>query len=135
MVRPSKSNSRHLIRRACFNLPKLASITTTQSSTSLINTNQSHSPTSHSAMSMPMSHHPVIDQTLSVPLTHRKMHLLDDSNSSQRHPPLTFSASQSKASPSRGISPRFNRHSPTPPPTITTTTASNASNPSSIEKL
>lgn len=140
MVRPSKSNSRHLIRRACFNLPKLVSVTTTQSTTSLINTHQPGSPTTHSAISMPVSHHPTIDHTLSVPLPHRKTHLLDEPNNSQRHLPLTLSTSQSKEAPSRGISPRFNRHSPSPTTTTTTTsttsttTTSTALNPSSIEK-
>jgi len=129
MVRSSKSNSRHLIRRACFNLPKLASITTAQSSTSLINTNQPSSPSSHSAVSMPVSQHPVIDQSLSAPLTHRKMNFLDDTNNSPRHHHLTLSTSQSKEAPSRGISPRINRH------TTVTTTTSNTYNPSSIEKL
>jgi hypothetical protein len=125
MTRPSKSNSRHLIRRACFNLPKLASITTAQSSTSLINTHQPGSPSSHSAASMPVSHHPVIDQSLSAPVTHRKTDFQDATNTSQRHHHLTLSTSQSKEAPSRGISPRINRH----------TTTSNNYNPSSIEKL
>jgi len=129
MVRPSKSNSRHLIRRACFNLPKLASITTTQSSTSLTNTNQSGSPLSQSTISMPVSQHTVIDQSLSAPLMHRKPNLNDDINNSPRQPHLLFSTSQSKEAPSRGISPRFNRHA-TPP-----TTTNSAYNPSSIEKL
>lgn len=136
MVRPSKSNSRHLIRRACFNLPKLVSVTSTQSASSLVNTHQPNSPTSHSAISVPVAHHTAIDQTLSVPLPHRKIHFLDDSSNSQRHPPLTLSTSQSKEAPSRGISPRFNRHSPSPTPTTTTSTITSAVlNPSSIEKL
>jgi hypothetical protein len=78
---------------------------------------------------MPISQHPVIDQSLSVPLTNRKTNLLDDTNNSQRHHHLMLSTSQSKEAPSRGISPRINRHTPT------TTTASNTYNPSSIEKL
>ncbi|CAF4376791.1 unnamed protein product, partial [Rotaria sp. Silwood2] len=110
MVRPSKSNSRHLVRRACFNLPKLVTITTAQSSTSLINTKQSGSPTSLSAISMPTSQHPVIDQSLSAPLTHRKINLYDDTNDSQHHHRLILSPSQSKEAPSRGISPRINRN-------------------------
>ncbi|CAF3544607.1 unnamed protein product [Rotaria sp. Silwood1] len=101
MVRPSKSNSRHLIRRACFNLPKLSIITTAQSSTSLINTKQSSSPTSQ---------HPIIDQTLSAPLIHRKINLYDDTNDSQHHHRLILSTSQSKEASSRGISPRINRN-------------------------
>jgi hypothetical protein len=107
----------------------LASITSTQSATSLINTNQPGSPSAHSAMSMPISSHPVIDQSLSAPLTNRKANLLDDSNNSQRHHHLIFNTSQSKEAPSRGISPRINRHTPA------TTTTSNTYHPSSIEKL
>jgi len=128
MVRPSKSNSRHLIRRACFNLPKLTSITTTQSSTSLGTTKQVNSPSTLSTASMPIPHHPLIDQTLSAPLAHRKLNLNDDTDISRRHHLLAFSASQSKEAPSRGISPRINH----PPPTTTT---NNLYNPSSIEKL
>jgi hypothetical protein len=123
MVRPSKSNSRHLIRRACFNLPKLSSIKTTQSSTSLTLTNQPSSPSTHSTISMPLSHHQPVDQTLSAPLTHRKVTSNDDTS---RLHHLTFSTSQSKEAPSRGISPRINRN---------TTTTNNVYNPSSIEKL
>jgi hypothetical protein len=130
MVRPSKSNSRHLIRRACFNLPKLASITSAQSSISLTNTNQPGSPSTQSTTSMPVSQHPVIDQSLSAPLMHRKTNLNDDITNSPRQSHLLFSTSQSKEAPSRGISPRFNRHA-TPP----TTTTNSAYNPSSIEKL
>jgi len=126
MVRSSKSNSRHLIRRACFNLPKLTSTTTSQSTTSLINTNQAGSPSSHSAISVPVSQHPVIDQSLSAPLTHRNTNFYDDTNNSQHPQHLIFSTSQSKEAPSRGISPRINRQ---------TTTTNNNYNPSSIEKL
>lgn len=136
MVRPSKSNSRHLIRRACFNLPKLSAMTTAQSTTSLTNTTHPNSPSSHSAISIPVSQHPVIDQSLSAPLTQRKPNINDDINNSQRpqQQHLLFTKSQSKEAPSRGISPRINRQ--TPPSTITTVTASNNTyNPSSIEKL
>ena len=123
MIRPSKSNSRHLIRKACFNLPKLSSLKTTQSSTSLTIINTPGSPSSHSTLSMPIaSHHPV-DQTLSAPLIHRKLNTNEDI---QRFHPLAFNTSQSKEAPSRGISPRINRN---------TTTTNNIYNPSSIEKL
>ena len=128
VVRPSKSNSRHLIRRACFNLPKLSNMTSAQSSTSLVNTHQPSSPSSHSTISMPISQHPVIDQSLSAPLIHRKTNLLDETTNSQRHPHLMFSISQSKEAPSRGISPRINRHTTVP-------TTNTVYNPSSIEKL
>ncbi|CAF4420948.1 unnamed protein product [Rotaria socialis] len=108
-VRPSKSNSRHLIRRACFNLPKSTTTTTTaQSTISLINSKQSNSLT---AISMPATQHPVIDQSLSVPLTHRKANLNDETNDSQHHR-LVLSTSQSKDAPSRGISPRINHNRP-----------------------
>ncbi|CAF1335849.1 unnamed protein product [Adineta steineri] len=110
VVRPSKSNSRHLIRRACFNLPKLSSITTAQSSTSVNPSNQPSSPTSQSTISTSM------DASHSVPLTNRKAIL---------HDQLGFNSSQSKEAPSRGISPRINRNAAT----------SNIYNPSSIEKL
>ncbi|CAF1375393.1 unnamed protein product [Adineta steineri] len=130
-IRPSKSNSRHLIRKACFNLPKLTSITTTQSSTSLINTKQLISPSSHSTSSMSSSHHPLIDQTLSAPLLHRKINPSDDINNPRRHPAVTFSASQTKEAPSRGKSPHANRQTTT----TTTTTTNSIYNPSSIEKL
>jgi len=107
MVRPSKSNSRHLIRRACFNLPKLASVTTTQSSSSS-SAHQQLSPTSQSR--------PSIDTSFSAaPITNRKGNL---------HEHLVFSTSQSKECPSRGISPRINRN-----------TTSNIYNPSSIERI
>ncbi|CAF1268379.1 unnamed protein product [Rotaria sordida] len=117
MVRPSKSNSRHLIRRACFNLPKLSTMTAAQSSTSLINTKQSNSPTLQ---------HPVIDQSLSAPLIHRRINFYDDTNDPQQHHRLMLTTSQSKESPSRGISPRINRNK---------SPATNIYNPSSIEKL
>lgn len=105
VVRPSKSNSRHLIRRACFNLPKLSIITTAQSSSSV---HQITSPTSQS--------HASVDLSLSAPLTSRKMN---------PHDSTVFSSLQSKEAPSRGISPRMNR----------TPTSNNAYNPSSIEKI
>ncbi|UJR31517.1 hypothetical protein I4U23_019006 [Adineta vaga] len=108
VVRPSKSNSRHIVRRACFNLPKLSSITTAQSSASLNPTHQPGSPTSQSITST--------DTSLSTPSTTRKTVL---------HDHLGFNSSQSKDAPSRGISPRINRNPAT----------SNAYNPSSIEKL
>jgi hypothetical protein len=109
MVRPSKSNSRHLIRRTCFNLPKLSSITGAQSSSSSLNpTHQQNSPTSQS--------HPFIDTSPSTPLTNRKTNL---------HDHLVFSTSQSKEAPSRGISPRINRN----------TATTNIYNPSSIERI
>jgi len=108
MVRPSKSNSRHLIRRTCFNLPKLSSITSAQSSSSLNPTHQATSPTSQSQLS--------IDIPLSAPLINRKANI---------HDHLGFSTSQSKEAPSRGISPRINRNPVT----------SNIYNPSSIEKI
>jgi hypothetical protein len=88
MVRPSKSNSRHLIRRACFNLPKLSSITSAQSSSG----HQQTSPTSQT--------HPSIETSFSASLN-RKGHL---------HEHLAFNTSQSKEAPSRGISPRITRH-------------------------
>ncbi len=110
MVRPSKSNSRHLIRRACFNLPKLSTVTTAQSSSSSVNpVHQPGSPTSQST-------HTSIDTSLSLPLTNRKPNV---------HDHLGFDSSQSKESPSRGVSPRINRN----------TTASSVYNPSSIERL
>ncbi|UJR15164.1 hypothetical protein I4U23_002127 [Adineta vaga] len=132
VIRPSKSNSRHLIRKACFNLPKLTSITTTQSSTSLINTKQMTSSSTHSSTSMPSSHHPLVDQSLSAPLTHRKMNYTDDSSLSRRHNLLAFSVSQSKEAPSRGLSPHITRHTTA---TITMIATNNTYNPSSIEKL
>ncbi len=105
VVRPSKSNSRHLIRRTCFNLPKLSSVTTAQSSSSV---HQPISPTSQP--------HPLINASFSAPLTNRKSNL---------HDQLAFSTSQSKEAPSRGISPRINRDPPT----------NNIYNPSSIERI
>ena len=114
MVRPSKSNSRHLIRRACFNLPKLSSITAAPSSSSLNPVHQPSSPTSQSAASTP--YHPSIDTSLSAPLINRKTIL---------HDHLVFSTSQSKEAPARGISPRVNRN----------TATNNVYNPSSIERL
>jgi hypothetical protein len=114
MVRPSKSNSRHLIRRACFNLPKLSINSVAQSSPSLNPAHQPSSPTSQTSTST--SYHPSIDTSLSAPLTNRKTNL---------HDYLGFSTSQSKEAPSRGISPRLNRSAPT----------NNAYNPSSIERL
>jgi hypothetical protein len=114
MVRPSKSNSRHLIRRACFNLPKLSLPTTTQSSSSLNPTHQPSSPTSQT--SIPLPYHTSVDTSLSAPLTNRKGTL---------HDHLGFNTTQSKEAPSRGISPRINR----------STATNNAYNPSSIERL
>jgi len=108
VVRPSKSNSRHLVRRACFNLPKLSSITTAQSSSSLTATYQATSPTSQL--------HAPIDTSFSASLTSRKI---------TTHDHLVLSTSQSKEAPSRGISPRMNRN----------TTPSNIYNPSSIERI
>ena len=105
MVHPSKSNSRHLVRRACFNLPKLSAITTAQSSASSVNpVHQPSSPTSQSTTSIDTS------------LTTRKGTL---------HDHLGFNSSQSKEAPSRGISPRINRN----------TATSNVYNPSTIERL
>ncbi|CAF1217175.1 unnamed protein product [Adineta ricciae] len=109
VVHPSKSNSRHLIRRACFNLPKLSTIAIGQSSSSSLNpTHQPGSPTSQSIAST--------DTSLPTPSSNRKGIL---------HDHLGFNSSQSKDAPSRGISPRINRNPAT----------SNAYNPSSIEKL
>jgi hypothetical protein len=105
VVRPSKSNARHLIRRTCFNLPKLSSITTAQSSSSV---HQPISPTSQL--------HPLVDTSFSAPLSNRK---------ANPHDQLSFSTSQSKEAPSRGISPRINHNTPT----------HNIYNPSSIEKI
>jgi hypothetical protein len=115
VVRPSKSNSRHLIRRACFNLPKLSTVTTAQSSSSSVNpVHQPGSPTSQSTTST--HYHTSIDTSLSLPLTNRKTNV---------HDHLGFDSSQSKESPSRGVSPRINRNTPT----------SSVYNPSSIERL
>jgi hypothetical protein len=108
MLRPSKSNSRHLVRRACFNLPKLSSITAAQSASSLNPTHQATSPTSQSQLS--------IDMPLSAPILNRKTNI---------HDHLGFNTSESKEAPSRGISPRINRN----------TTTSNIYNPSSIERI
>ena len=105
MVRPSKSNSRHLVRRACFNLPKLSSITAAQSPSSV---HQQISPTSQP--------HSLIDTSLPVSLTSRK---------STPHDQLALSTSQSKEAPSRGVSPRINRNPP----------SNNIYNPSSIERI
>ena len=107
-MHPSKSNSRHLIRRACFNLPKLSTTTAAQSSSSLNPTLQPGSPTSQSVAST--------DTSLPTPSSSRKGIL---------HDHLGFNSSQSKDAPSRGISPRIHRNPAT----------SNAYNPSSIEKL
>ena len=114
MVRPSKSNSRHLIRRACFNLPKLSLTPTTPSPSSFNTAHQPSSPTSQTSISMPF--HTSVDTSLSAPLTNRKGTL---------HDHLGFNTSQSKEAPSRGISPRINR----------STATNNAYNPSTIERL
>lgn len=105
MIRPSKSNARHLIRRACFNLPKLSSISTAHSSSTV---QQSMSPTSQTYSSS--------ESTFSTPFTHRKTNLRD---------PATFTTSQSKEAPSRGVSPRIPRNTP----------VNNVYNPSSIERI
>ena len=105
MIRPSKSNARHLIRRACFNLPKLSSISAAHSSASV---QQSISPTSQSYSSG--------ESTFSTPFTHRKTNL---------HDHTIFTTSQSKEAPSRGVSPRIPRNTP----------ANNIYNPSSIERI
>ncbi len=97
-----------MIRRACFNLPKLLSITTAQSLSSINPANPPVSPISQ--------HYSPIDTTLSAPITNRKTNL---------HDYLVFSTSQSKEAPSRGISPCVNRNTPT----------NNVYNPSSIERL
>ncbi|CAF1417115.1 unnamed protein product [Rotaria sordida] len=101
-------------------------MTATQSSASLISVKQSNSPTLYSTTPMSTSHHLVIDQSLSAPLIHRKMNFYDDTNDSQQHHRLMLTTSQSKESPSRGISPRINRNK---------SPATNIYNPSSIEKL
>lgn len=135
-VRASKSNSRHLIRRACFNLPKLASITSTQSSSSLINAQQPSSPSGYSTKSTPPApYHAFVEESPSLPLTSRTANAHDDFNHSP-HPPLVFSRSQSKAAPSRGISPRMNRDATLIATATTTTTNSNyVYNPASIERV
>lgn len=94
-------------------------MTSTQSTTSLINSKQS------SNTSAPQ--HPAIEQCLSVPLPHRKMNINDETNDShQQQHRLIINTSQSKEAASRGISPRFNRSKPS---------SSNNYNPSSVEKL
>lgn len=111
IVRPSKSNSRHLIRRTCFNLPKLSSTTAAQSSSSSSAVNPTHQATSPILQS-----HVSVDISHSTPITNKKIHT---------HDHLILSTSQSKEAPSRGISPRINRN----------TTTSNIYNPSSIERI
>lgn len=106
MIRPSKSNARHLLRRACFNLPKLSSISTAYSSSSV---QQTSSPTSQTYPSTDSS-------TFSTPFTHRKTNL---------HEYSMLNTSQSKEAPSRGVSPRIHRNTP----------VNNIYNPSSIEKI
>ncbi|CAF1119442.1 unnamed protein product [Rotaria sordida] len=111
-VRPSKSNSRHLIRRACFNIPKLLTTSTAQTlSTVNSTTYQSISPTSQSYTFS--NYNSSIDTSLS---TYRKTSL---------HDQLVVSTFQSKEAPSRGISPRIIRNTAKP----------NVYNPASIEKL
>ena len=132
VIRASKSNSRHLIRRACFNLPKLASLTTTQSASSLINTQQPSSPSGHSTKSIPPAPYQAFtEDSPSLPLTNRKANINDSNH--LPHTPLIFNQSQAKSAPSRGISPRMNRNAAV----ITTTTikSNNVYNPSSIERV
>lgn len=127
VVRASKSNSRHLVRRTCFNLPKTSSNNLSNTGSSLtppIQSNNAPFPASTSAPSAHSYFHPAVDGTLSAPLNNRKTTNPDELNQSQRHH-LLLSASQSKEAPSRGISPRLNRNTPT----------SNIYNPSAIEKL
>ncbi|CAF3708247.1 unnamed protein product [Rotaria sp. Silwood1] len=111
-IRPSKSNSRHLIRRACFNIPKLLTTSTAQSlSTVNSTTHQSISPTSQSYTFS--NYNSLNDTSLS---TYRRTSL---------HDHLVVSTFQSKEAPSRGISPRMIRN----------TGKNNVYNPASIEKL
>lgn len=123
ILRPSKSNSRHLIRRACFNLPKLASITAAQSSSSLTASNQPGSPSCQSTASS-YSQHPSVDAVLSAPVANRKSNSHEVPGTSQRHQPF-FTSLRSKDGSARGVSPRVQP----------TTAANNVYNPASIEKL
>ncbi|CAF3635294.1 unnamed protein product [Rotaria socialis] len=115
IIRASKSNSRHLIRRACFNIPKLSTssavTSTTQSLSSANSSNQSNSPTSQSYTFSTYN-----ATTDPLPSTHRRTSL---------HDHLVASAFQSKEAPARGISPRILRN----------TATANIYNPASIEKL
>ena len=114
MVRPSKSDSRHLIRRACFNLPKFLPTTTAQSLSSINSAHQSNSPASQS--STLTQNYTLTDTFMSAISTHRKTDLRDH---------LPFNASQPKEVPPRGISPHLIHH----------TTTDIIYNPSVIKKL
>jgi len=125
VIRPSKSNSRHLVRRTCFNLPKLSTVNNANSASSLNPSHQPISPAGQSSSPLTSSlYHAPIDVSLSVPLSNRKGLSHDETNNNQRPHPI-FSTSQSKEAPSRGISPRINRAAP----------ANTVYNPSTIEKL
>ncbi|CAF3899528.1 unnamed protein product [Rotaria sp. Silwood2] len=112
-IRPSKSNSRHLIRRACFNIPKLLTTSTAQSLSTVNSaaTYQSISPTSQSYTFS--NYNSPIDTSLS---TYRRTSL---------HDHLVVSAFQSKEAPSRGKSPHMARNA----------AKNNVYDPTSIEKI
>ncbi|CAF1223857.1 unnamed protein product, partial [Didymodactylos carnosus] len=102
VCRPSRSNARYIVRKACFNLPKLSSLTNHESTPPLV------SPSSHSS-SLPLhlaSNSPSLPSP-DAPISSRKT-MLNDNTDYKKSPLQNIRPmSNSKEAPCRGVSPRL----------------------------